>query len=367
MFMLSRTHRMLVPAMLILAATSLAGCNSNDDIVPTQFTFTPVTNAPLGSTQTSNEITVSDVNKPVTVLIAGGSYSVNGGTYTTASAQVKSGDHVTVQVTAAATPATTSSVQLTIGGTTAAYNVTTVDATTATTQGLASKLQNIVVIYAENRSFDNMFGHFPNANGIPATGISPQLDRDGSVLAKLPQTWGGVTVAGSAAVITQAQSDNLANAPFPIETAFQANGGGTPTLGTITRDLYHRFFENQMQINGGANNKFAAYGDSGGLLMGYWNTSATQLYGLASQYVLADNFFQAAFGGSFLNHQYLICACAPTYPNADTAAAHPTISVVDMNGTAFTHNLTLNTASASYKPSALDGIPCSRCRATSRR
>ncbi len=26
------------------------------------------------------------------------------------------------------------------------------------------------------------------------------------------------------------------------------------------------------------------------------------------------NFFQGAFGGSFLNHQYLICACAPEYP-----------------------------------------------------
>ena len=37
---------------------------------------------------------------------------------------------------------------------------------------------------------------------------------------------------------------------------------------------------------------------------------------------------QGAFGGSFLNHQYLICACAPAYPNADTAApAHPTIAI----------------------------------------
>jgi phospholipase C len=31
---------------------------------------------------------------------------------------------------------------------------------------------------------------------------------------------------------------------------------------------------------------------------------------------MMDNFFHSAFGGSFLNHQYLICACAPTWPDA---------------------------------------------------
>ena len=31
---------------------------------------------------------------------------------------------------------------------------------------------------------------------------------------------------------------------------------------------------------------------------------------------MADNFFHAAFGGSFLNHFWLVCACTPTWPNA---------------------------------------------------
>jgi len=30
---------------------------------------------------------------------------------------------------------------------------------------------------------------------------------------------------------------------------------------------------------------------------------------LAQKYTLADNFFHAAFGGSFLNHQFLISGC----------------------------------------------------------
>jgi acid phosphatase len=32
-----------------------------------------------------------------------------------------------------------------------------------------------------------------------------------------------------------------------------------------------------------------------------------------------DNFFHAAFGGSFLNHQFLVAAAAPVYPNAPTS------------------------------------------------
>jgi acid phosphatase len=35
--------------------------------------------------------------------------------------------------------------------------------------------------------------------------------------------------------------------------------------------------------------------------------------------VLADNFFHAAFGGSFLNHFWLVCACTPKWADAPAA------------------------------------------------
>jgi acid phosphatase len=63
--------------------------------------------------------------------------------------------------------------------------------------------------------------------------------------------------------------------------------------------------------------------------MGYYDTSRSALYALARRYVLADHFFQGAFGGSFLNHQYLICACAPEYPNADKSPAKPSIAQLE--------------------------------------
>jgi len=49
----------------------------------------------------------------------------------------------------------------------------------------------------------------------------------------------------------------LAEAPFSIETAFTAQSKTTLSASTVTRDLVHRFFENQMQIDGGRNDQFA--------------------------------------------------------------------------------------------------------------
>jgi len=40
------------------------------------------------------------------------------------------------------------------------------------------------------------------------------------------------------------------------------------------------------------------------------------LWEYAQNYVLMDNFFHAGFGGSFLNHFLLVCACVPTYKDA---------------------------------------------------
>ncbi|AXE34257.1 acid phosphatase [Chromobacterium phragmitis] len=199
-------------------------------------------------------------------------------------------------------------------------------------------IQNVVVIYAENRGFDNLYGLFPGADGVP--GVNPsskggyvaQKDFDNATLPTLPPTWGGLTAAGQSVTLTQAQSMGFANKPFQIDDPSGLNGTGVVVpQSVVTRDLVHRFYNNQMQIHGGANDKFAAYSDAGGLSMGYYDGSKMAMWKLAQQYTLADNFFMGAFGGSFLNHQYLICACAPQYPNADSSPAKGGISAVDVD------------------------------------
>jgi acid phosphatase len=213
-------------------------------------------------------------------------------------------------------------------------------ASAATTRALRSKVDTIVVIYAENRAFDNLYGNFPGARnlsevidrrGKPLSSYQPQKDRNGTVLPVLPPTWGGVTEAGVTPVVTQQQSVGLPNAPYSIEHGFTAQSQVTLSTDTVTRDLWHRFYEHQMQIDGGKNDGYAAWSDAGGLAMGYYDYSRSSLYALAKEFVLADEFFQGAFGGSFLNHQYLICACAPEYPNADTAAAAPSIALLEQD------------------------------------
>jgi phospholipase C len=83
-----------------------------------------------------------------------------------------------------------------------------------------------------------------------------------------------------------------------------------------TGDLVHRFYQQQFQIDGGKMDKFVAVSDAAGLVMSYYDATNLPEGKLAQQYTLADNFFHAAFGGSFLNHMWLICACSPVWPNA---------------------------------------------------
>ena len=182
--------------------------------------------------------------------------------------------------------------------------------TTPASGSALDKIKTVVVIYAENRSFDNLFGMFPGANGISQASAAStlQLDRDGkTVLATLPPVYSAPAASASAWSFVA----KLPNRPFRID-ADQPGGGPGLAAGITSPDLVHRFYNNQMQINGGANNLFAAFSDAGGLAMGYYDGSSMAMWKLAQQYTLADNFYMGAFGGSFLNHFWLICACTPT-------------------------------------------------------
>ena len=220
-------------------------------------------------------------------------------------------------------------------------------ATNGGPKGVAS-VQNVVVIYAENRSFDNLYGNFPGANGLQnvSAAQAQQIDRNGKAFTELPPVWDGLTAKGVTPVITQAQTAHLPNQPFAIDDP----NGLNASLGVTTHDLWHRFYQEQMQIDHGKNDKFVAYADSGALVMGHYDGSKLPLWAVAQKYTLADNFFQGAFGGSFLNHQFLICSCAPKYPDADKSPAKGLIAAVNDD------NVTL-TPSIQSAMSARDGIP----------
>ena len=171
-----------------------------------------------------------------------------------------------------------------------------------------AKIKNIVVIYAENRSFDHLYGTFPGANGLAdaTEEAKTQLDHDGT---KLPYL---VIFGGDGK--PDPRFPHMPNGPFRID----APPINIP-LNQLGPSPIHAFYHNQEQIGGGRNNMFAAMSTVGGYVMGHFDGSQLKVWEWARQFTLADNFFMGAFGGSFLNHQYLICACAPRFPEAPEA------------------------------------------------
>ena len=179
-------------------------------------------------------------------------------------------------------------------------NARRVDASEFEGDASLRRLEHIVVVYLENRSFDNLYGQFEDANGLAAAAAAPlQVNASGTPFATLP-----VTAAS-------ALPTSLPNAPFDITRYIPAN---TPTV-----DLVHRFYQEQMQIDGGRMDKFALVSDAKGLVMGFYPTETLPLAAEAERYTLCDNFFHAAFGGSFLNHLWLVAARSPVFPNAPAA------------------------------------------------
>jgi phospholipase C len=165
-----------------------------------------------------------------------------------------------------------------------------------------NQVQHIVVIYMENHSFDNLYGQFEGADGLADAKKKniTQLDAEGRIYTELPP------VPRSSAFPT-----NLPNTYFNIDQYVAAD--------QVSPDVTHRFYQEQSQIDGGLMDKFALYNFTKGFTMGYYETKKLPLYELAKKYTLCDRFFHSAFGGSFLNHQWLIAAASPVFPNAPEA------------------------------------------------
>jgi acid phosphatase len=231
--------------------------------------------------------------------------------------------------------------------------------------GVVGGFKHLVVIYEENHSFDNLYGSWGRVGHDRVDGLATapaartvQLAQDGTpyrcllqddVNLTAPSLPDSCTDQANGVPITSA----FGNSPFSIDQfippsattcpkpgAFFPNGvlNGTGEVGGCTRDLVHRFYQEQYQLDGGKQDRYVTGSDAVGLTMGVYSTTSLPIYQYlhsagAPNYVIADRFFQGAFGGSFLNHQYLIAAQAPldtaAQPGEPDAGLH---SVLDANG-----------------------------------
>src|SRR5262249_33461645 len=151
-------------------------------------------------------------------------------------------------------------------------------------------------------SFDNLYGEFDGAENLAkASAVPKQIGGDGMGLATLPPV---TDTSTKPAKVDARFPANLPNRPFNIDQY-------VPPDQEIP-DLRHRYYQEQQQIEGGKMARFASASNAKGLVMGYYHPAPLPLAALARQYTLCDHFFHGAFGGSFLNHIWLIAAAAPT-------------------------------------------------------
>src|SRR3954471_4744878 len=232
-----------------------------------------------------------------------------------------------------------------------------------------SRIEHIVVIYAENRSFDHLYGLFPGADGIAQASAEQktQVDQDGKPLASLPATY---DAAQKGRLREDLPTAGLPNGPFRIDA---------PPINRRWSELLpspiHAYYHHREQINGGQNNRFVAATNVGAWTMGYFDGSQMKLWQWAKEYALADHVFMGACGGWYLNLLWLVCACTPrdesapatTHPQLDEHGylrRRPTSPASVMQGVAqlFDGSVTpdgfsVNTTQPPYQPSGVPPAP----------
>ncbi len=267
--------------------------------------------------------------------------------------------------------------------------------------GVLGHYKHLVVVYEENHSFDNLYGDWGAIRGkqvegrrAASLGHTLQVKQDGRTYACLLQD--DVNLAAPDPLGTTCTDDangmlfgsHFANRPFAIDDyikptdttcpapgAYYPNGvrKGEGQPGGCTRDLVHRFYQEQYQLDGGKQDRYSTGSDAAGLTQGYYRTRQLPIYKYlhsagAPNYVVAERFFQAAFGGSFLNHQYLVAAAAPPFPGAvDDRSTDDLHAVLDTNGFPSTYPLYTPTVAAAHdgaltqscdKPTTQPGFAC---------
>ena len=174
-----------------------------------------------------------------------------------------------------------------------AQELPSAEANAATT----TPIKHFIMLMQENHSFDNYFGTYPGANGIPE-GVCMPIDP-----------------------FESSSTDCIA--PFHI-------GDTDVTL----EDPDHSSRTSNLQFNDGLMNGFVyalnIRNQDGRLSMGYYDDRDIPYYwNIADQYVLFDNFFSSVQGGSNENHMYWVAASDPQASSTDELqallAATPTI------------------------------------------
>ena len=191
-----------------------------------------------------------------------------------------------------------------------------------------SRIGHIIVIYQENWSFDSLYGLFPGADGLANSfGQIPQLDRTASpaysaLIYQTPSPLSGGVVDPQFPATMNGKLGSQVDHTLPLPL-IPYDFTDYIDVNSLTGDIVHRFYHEQLQIDNGALetkvgdlDKFVTWSDNPGLVLSYIDSTPLPEGMLAQQFTLCDKFFHSAYGGSFLNHQWLIAAQTPPWTAA---------------------------------------------------
>jgi hypothetical protein len=213
------------------------------DTTPDQFTFTAQTGVTLNTTITSNTITVSGINAAASITITGGTYSINGGAYTSATGTVNNGNTVTVRQTSSCSYLSTTNATLTIGGVSGTFSVTTQSAPVDITPPaitITSPLNNATVTSANlpvsGMASDSGCGN----NGVSSVTVNGVSASGGTVSGSDTAYWNAtITLSPGANPITVVAKDTLNNSSQQQITVTYTPPDTEPVLSPMTVDLNH--------------------------------------------------------------------------------------------------------------------------------
>jgi phospholipase C len=160
--------------------------------------------------------------------------------------------------------------------------------------GTTTPIKHFVYMLQGDRSFDNYFGTYPGADGIPAGTCQRR-------------------------VVTGTDTDCVK--PFAL------HGKTVQALGAGTVELNNQYDEGRMD---GFVAAYQNQGRDGSAVMGYYDQRDLPTYwGLANRYTLFDHFFSSTRSGERVNRSYWVSGSAPPTGNPGAVAIdyalHPTI------------------------------------------
>jgi len=240
-----------------IAAIYNAGCAGkcfNPDTTPDTLTFNAVTNADRATLYTSNAIAVSGINVPTAITVTDGEYSIGcTGTFTEASGTILNGQTVCVRQTSSSSCDIMTTARLTIGTSSADFNVTTVPPHT-----LETHISGTVSVGATVTSTSNTGNLDCTWNGTSMSGTCTTSPICGPVPVTLTATLPAGTI-----IDWGTGCDSITSTSCTINTL-----SGNITISPVTTAETHTVTVSGAGVNGGAM--------VGGSINATWNGNIVQ-------------------------------------------------------------------------------------------